>query len=247
MEKIAFDKYLRNHKYHKFDLKAILFDMDGVLFDSMKWHDKSWKMTMDHYNLPYSENEFYIHEGRVGHNTIRFIIEREQKRIPSIEEVNEMYMYKTDLFASLNDKSLIPYAKDMVNLTCKNNLLCTLVTGSGQHSLLETIKDTFDDAFDKERMVTAFDVKKGKPDPEPYLIGLKKSGNLKANQAIVIENAPRGIESAKAAGIFTIAINTGPLNPQILSDAGADIVLPSMKALYGNFNSYLEYINHLKI
>ena len=87
-------------------------------------------------------------------------------------------------------------------------------------------------------MVTAFDVKHGKPYPEPYLMGLEKAGRalglttpLPASQAVVVENAPLGIQAAKAAGIFCIAVNTGPLEDQILYDAGADIVLPGMAEL----------------
>lgn len=75
----SFPNYLIQHEYTSFDLKAVLFDMDGVLFDSMKWHAKSWKETMDKYNIPSEESEYYLHEGMVGFNTIRLIIEREQK------------------------------------------------------------------------------------------------------------------------------------------------------------------------
>ena len=68
--------------------------------------------------------------------------------------------------------------------------------------------------FHKELMVTAFDVKYGKPNPEPYLMALKKGG-LKADEAVVIENAPLGVEAGHKAGIFTIAVNTGPLDGQV--------------------------------
>jgi beta-phosphoglucomutase-like phosphatase (HAD superfamily) len=87
-------------------------------------------------------------------------------------------------------------------------------------------------------MVTAFDVKHGKPHPEPYLMGLEKAG-VSASEAIVIENAPLGVEAAHAAGIYTIAVNTGPLSPKVLLDAGADIVLPRE----GGFAQALEIIN----
>lgn len=79
-------------------------------------------------------------------------------------------------------------------------------------------------------MVTAFDVKYGKPHPEPYLMALKKGG-LNADEAVVIENAPLGVEAGHKAGIFTIAVNTGPLDGQVLLDAGADLLFPSMQAL----------------
>lgn len=247
MEASSFEKYLLEHNYHNFDLKAVLFDMDGVLFDSMKWHAKSWKQTMDKFNIPSDENEFYMYEGMVGRNTIRMVIEREQNRIPSDDEVNEIYAEKTASFSALNDQSLILCAKEMVEKVDSYDLKCTLVTGSGQATLLQLMKDKFGNYFPEERMVTAFDVKFGKPHPEPYLIGLEKSGNLQANQAIVIENAPRGVESAVAAGIFTIAINTGPIDPRVLKDAGANIVLNSMEELYNNFDGYMEIFSNLRL
>jgi beta-phosphoglucomutase-like phosphatase (HAD superfamily) len=79
-------------------------------------------------------------------------------------------------------------------------------------------------------MVTAFDVKYGKPNPEPYLMGMQK-GNLRPEECIVVENAPLGVQAAKAAGIFTIAVNTGPLPDKVLLDEGADLLFPSMQAL----------------
>jgi len=54
-------------------------------------------------------------------------------------------------------------------------------------------------------------------------MALKKSG-LKSSEVIVIENAPLGILSSKAAGIFTIAINTGILRDSVLFESGADLV-----------------------
>ena len=82
----------------------------------------------------------------------------------------------------------------------------------------------------RDHMVTAFDVKYGKPHPEPYLMGLEKAG-VQANEAIVVENAPIGVQAGTAAGIFTVAVNTGPLDRQVLLDAGADLLFPSMQAL----------------
>ena len=79
-------------------------------------------------------------------------------------------------------------------------------------------------------MVTAFDVKQGKPFPEPYLMGLKKAG-VAANEAIVIENAPLGVQAGRAAGIFTIAVNTGLLEDEVLLDAGCNLLFHNMSEL----------------
>ena len=73
--------------------------------------------------------------------------------------------------------------------------------------------------------VTAFDVKYGKPHPEPYLMGLEKAG----------------VQAGTAAGIFTVAVNTGPLDRQVLLDAGADLLFPSMQALCDDWESCLLY------
>jgi len=58
---------------------------------------------------------------------------------------------------------------------------------------------------------------------------LEKGGFL-PNEAIVIENAPLGVQAGVAAGIFTIAVNTGPLPDEVLWDAGANLLFPSMEA-----------------
>jgi len=122
-----------------------------------------------------------------------------------------------------------------------------LVTGSGQPSLLDRLDLDFPGIFTPATMVTAFDVVNGKPDPEPFLMGLKKGGHLKPNQAIVIENAPLGIEAAVAAGIFTIAVNTGPLPDKILKDAGASLVFDSMITLRAELPGLLNIIENISL
>jgi HAD superfamily hydrolase (TIGR01509 family) len=228
----AFKEYLNKHHYRNFDLKAVLFDMDGVLYDSMKWHAKSWKETMDEFNISSTPEEFYLYEGMVGSHTINYLMKREKGRGATDDEVKTIYKRKTELFSAYNDGSLIPYAYDFVKKVHGQGLICAVVTGSGQPTLINKLEYNFPGLFKKELIVTAFDVKHGKPHPEPYLMGLEKAGHLKPNQAIVIENAPRGVEAAVATGIFTIAVNTGPMPDKALADAGANIVLPSMKALY---------------
>ena len=88
-------------------------------------------------------------------------------------------------------------------------------------------------------MVTAFDVEKGKPHPEPYLKGLEKAG-VKPWEAIVVENAPMGVKAGVAAGIFTIAVNTGPIPEKDLWNAGANLLYPSVQALTDRFDRVME-------
>ena len=88
-------------------------------------------------------------------------------------------------------------------------------------------------------MVTAFDVKYGKPNPEPYLMGLQKAG-IKPNEAIVVENAPLGVRAGVAAGIFTVALNTGPLPDEALTSEGANLLFPSMTDFEANWEAFFQ-------
>ena len=216
--------------------------MDGVLYNSMPSHCRSWNETFRSCDiLGTKEDEFYLHEGRVGSSTIELIFERELNRKPTQEETKTLYSYKSSLFAKYNSGKTIPFAEELLKKIKTENYIPVLVTGSGQPSLLDKLDEDFPDIFTSETMVTAKDVKHGKPNPEPYLRGLQKSRNLHPNQAIVIENAPMGVESAHAAGIFVIAVNTGPLDDKFLYEAGADIVFPSMEALYHSFSTIQNY------
>lgn len=234
----VFTKYLNEKGYEAFDLKAVLFDMDGVLYDSMKHHVRSWSEIADERGFEYTPEEFYMHEGRVGTNTIDILAKRTWGRAATEDEKKMIYKQKTELFALYNNNETIPNAYDVLKIVKEEGLQPVLVTGSGQKTLLNNLESDFPEMFRSDMMVTAYDVTKGKPHPEPYLTGLKKGGDLKSNQAIVIENAPMGVESAVAAGIFTIAINTGPLPTKVLSDAGANIVLGSMQELVDNWTIY---------
>ena len=182
----AIARYLQSSGYSQIQLKSVLFDMDGVLFNSMPYHADAWHKVMERHGLHLSREEAYLHEGRTGAATINMV-----------------------------------------------------VTGSGQHSLLDRLSHNFPGMFHRELMVTAFDVKYGKPHPEPYLMALQKGG-VKPNEAIVVENAPMGVQAGVAAGIFTVAVNTGPIDGQVLLDAGANVLFPSMQAFCDNWEKLRE-------
>ena len=220
-------------------LKAVLFDMDGVLFDSMPYHSEAWHKVMKSHGLTLSREEAYMHEGRTGASTINIVFQRELGREATQEEIESIYQEKSVLFNSYPEAKRMPGAWELLQKVKKDGLIPMVVTGSGQLSLLERLEHNYPGMFHKELMVTAFDVKYGKPNPEPYSIALKKGG-IKADEAVVVENAPLGVEAGHNAGIFTIAVNTGPLNGQVLLDAGADLLLPSMQALSDQWDMLFE-------
>ena len=142
-----------------------------------------------------------------------------------------MYKAKSELFSQCPEAPQMPGAASLLNKVKEGGLTPVLVTGSGQLTLLDRLNHNFPGIFQRGLMVTSFDVKRGKPDPEPYLMGLQKAG-IRPWEGIVVENAPLGVQAATAARIFTIAVNTGPLPDQVLLDAGADLLFPSVQSLY---------------
>lgn len=231
----AINSYLNSHSYEKLNLKAVLFDMDGVLFDSMKNHATAWHETMKLFGMNLSREEAYMHEGRTGASTINIVSTRERNREATEEEIQGIYETKCRLFNELPIAEPMPGAWEVLKQVKACGLTPVLVTGSGQASLLERLNHHFPGMFQANLMVTAYDVKHGKPHPEPYLMGLEKAG-IRPNEAIVVENAPLGVQAGVAAGIFTLAVNTGPLPEKALLDQGANLLFHSMNELSEQWN-----------
>ena len=218
-------------------LRAVLFDMDGVLYNSMPYHAKAWNRAMAQFGYDLPEEEVYMHEGRTGASTINLVSMRQRGVEESEERIQEIYKVKSDLFNEYPPAEPMPGALSLLRQLKEQGLMILIVTGSGQLSLLDKLNHHYPDIFRRELMVTAFDVKHGKPHPEPYLMGMQKGG-LRPEECIVVENAPLGVRAAKAAGIFTVAVNTGPLPDSVLTAEGADALFPSMQALSDEWKEF---------
>ena len=70
-------------------------------------------------------------------------------------------------------------------------------------------------------------------------MGLQKAGNLKPFEGIVVENAPLGVRSGVSAGIFTVAINSGPLPDKALLDEGADVLYDKMTQFRNEWDNFI--------
>ena len=231
MFKTAITDYLKEKKNPDFSLCAVFFDMDGVLFDSMKYHAPAWVDAMHDFGVSFTLYDAYMNEGRTGASTIDGAFNLVFNRDATEKEKQDIYSIKTKYFEKYPQSEPMPFAGELLNKIKAQGLDIYLVTGSGQASLLDNLQHFFPDTFVRERMITAFDVNEGKPSPEPYLKALAKSG-YEPHQICVIENAPLGIKSAHDAGLFSIGVNTGILKKDDLFATGANIVLDSMQELY---------------
>ncbi len=209
--------------------KAFLFDMDGTLYDSMPNHASSWHQMICEHEIPCTPEEFYLYEGATGHFTVNLLIQRAYGRAATDEEVRSFYERKAEIFRSKPAPKVMAGALELVRAVqaLPWHPQTILVTGSAQGSLLGMLDSDFPGAFPEERRVTALNVKRGKPNPDPFLQGAALAG-VKPEECIVIENAPLGVTAGDRAGCFTVAVATGPIPHEKLAEAGADLIFASM-------------------
>ncbi len=206
---------------------AALIDMDGTLYDSMPLHARAWHRLMTEQGIDCTLEEFYMYEGRTGVSTINLLFQRAFGRELSEEEALELYRMKTVYFNELTAPEVMPGAQSMVAQFIDRGITTVLVTGSGQHSLIDRLASDFPGAFPEGRRVTSRDVSHGKPHPEPFFRGMELADALPEN-SIAVDNAPMGVVAAAASGAFTVGVTTGPVPSRALYEAGADIVYDSM-------------------
>lgn len=224
-------QYLQKHGLGALRPKAVLFDMDGVLYNSMPNHAVAWHQAMPTFGLEMSAHDAYLTEGQRGVDTIRLMAEAQQGIKLSEEEAQRMYDEKTRLFHLMPTAPVMEGIPQLMKAIHRSGLQIGVVTGSGQRPLIKRLTSDFAPYLTKNHIVTAYDVERGKPQPDPYLAGLKKMGKLDPWEAIVVENAPLGVEAGVAANIFTIAVNTGPLPDEALTEKGANLLFNRMTDL----------------
>lgn len=211
-------------------IKAVFFDMDGVLFDSMPYHANAWNKALAKYGFDFSHHDAYLHEGQTGDSTIDDVYQKKYGHGADRQTKDEIYALKASYFHQYPEAKQIPNVLEVLQWVKAQGAEIMVVTGSAQLSLLERLQDNFPDIFEEGKIISAFEVQHGKPHPEPYLIALERAG-VSSDEALVVENAPLGVRSGVAAGIFTIAVNTGILTVADLEEAGANIVLDNMRQL----------------
>jgi beta-phosphoglucomutase len=208
-------------------MKAIIFDMDGVLVDSMPFHAEAWKKALEGAGFNIEHEDIYELEGS-NHRQIVELIFRRFGRIPAEKEVQEIVRNKVEIFKRISQ--VIPFdgLKELLaRLSPKYKL--AVVSGSDRDTVHNIINSFFPGTF--QVIIDGDDTQKSKPAPDPYIKAVEKLGVLKED-CIVIENAPLGIRSAKSAGLRCIAVPTY-LGRERLKEA--DVIVE-------NHNELIKYI-----
>ena len=190
-------KYIRVH--------TILFDMDGVITNTMPEHYRAWRtVLLQEEGIQVPREEIYRREGQKGSVSVRELLTLYHRKYTRDKGARILHA-KEMLFKKIVKQRFIPGARSFLAEMKRSGIRLALVTGTSRHEMQNILPARILSHF--AIIVTGNDVKYGKPDPEPYLKALAQL-DVKPAQALVVENAPFGIRSAKAAGITCFAIAT---------------------------------------
>ena len=203
--------------------KNFLFDFDGVISQSSYALFEAWSFAFRKISgINIKEEEFHVLEGVGVQKTAGTLADKYNVHLPSYQDIIDL---KDDYFKENHKFTVFRGVYELIDFLRKRGRKIALVTGAKKYRILETTPKNFIDKFNA--LVTSDDVSHTKPHPEPYL---KAAELLKVNlkDCIVVENSPVGIQAAKGAGIYVIALKT-TLSEEFLSQA--DLILGSITDL----------------
>ena len=210
-----------------FHMTTLIFDMDGVITDTMPYHFQAWEKVFASEGIIAGHEDIYKREGQKGIDSVRELFK--EKAMPYSDAIGQrMLKSKETLFKRIFKRKYIKGSRSFIRKSQAQGFRLALVTGTSRHEAQKLLPKELWDRF--HVTVCGCEVQNGKPHPEPYLKALSKLG-VSPSDAIVFENAPFGIRSAKAAGLYCIALETS-LPAAYLKEA--DAIFPSFKAVCEN-------------
>ncbi|MEM0942060.1 MAG: beta-phosphoglucomutase [Bacteroidota bacterium] len=202
--------------------KACIFDLDGVIVDTVSAHYTSWKTIADELNIHFTEEENERLKGVSRVESMQIILDIGGIILPDyrkerlIAKKNERYV---SIVSNMTKEDILPGVLESLALLKKYNIPCAIGSSSKNATrILEAIGLT--EKF--YAIVDGKDIKNSKPDPEVFLLAAKKL-NVSPNECVVIEDAYSGVKAAKRGGMYCIGIG----KQEVLKEA--DVVISSMK------------------
>jgi len=208
----------------KSKMTTFIFDLDGVLVDTAKYHYLAWKKTSDKHQLYFNEEINEKLKGVSRAECLDIILNESKKSLPEnlkaeiLKEKNSIYL---SYINNLKPDEVLPGVIDTLDFAKKNGIyICLGSASKNAQPILDKVALT--DYFDC--IVDGTHVSKAKPDPEVFLMGAERLGVL-PNECIVFEDSAAGIEAANIAGMKSIGIG----NKKILCKA--NIVINNLEEL----------------
>ncbi|MHC4575180.1 MAG: HAD family hydrolase [Planctomycetota bacterium] len=193
-------------------LRAVIFDFDGVITDSEILHLRAFNQMLARFGIEITTKDYYRdYLGLTDLDLINLLAEKGLLKVEA-DRIEELAREKKEIFEGLasTEGNIIEGVRDFLGMLRDNGTPMAICSGALQAEI-ELILENAGLRHFFEVIVSAEQVKKGKPDPEGFKLSLQRLNErsqnpIEANECIVIEDSHWGLEAAKAAGMHTVAI-----------------------------------------
>lgn len=195
-------------------VQAVIFDFDGVIIDSELLHLRALNQVLARHDFEISTDDYY--KNCVGHIDIDLLHLFKNKGLLRLDgrEIENLIEQKRDIFRELAEKEakLCRGVLNFLQMLSQNTVPMAICSGSSIMEIQVILEKTNLHHF-FNAIISSEHVKNGKPDPEGMLLALRKlrqkaRSPIFASQCIVIEDSPRGVAAAKAAGMHAVAVTS---------------------------------------
>lgn len=194
-------------------IKAVIFDLDGVLVSTDALHFAAWKQLAQDLGIAgFSEADNARQRGVSRMESLEVVLEKGQKTY-SIEEKEALAHKKNEYYvaslAQLGKAALLPGARQTIEML-KNRGVAVALGSASKNAPLILQKIGIAPLFDA--VADGHDTTRSKPDPQVFLVAAQKLG-MPAENCLVVEDSDAGIEAGAAAGMKTLGVGPAAKNP----------------------------------
>ncbi len=194
-------------------IKAVIFDLDGVIVSTDEFHYEAWKKISDEEGIPFNHTINNRLRGVSRMESLNIILERAEREY-SPEEKQELAERKNEYYkkslVNLTPDDLLPGAKDTINELKRRKV--KIAIGSSSKNTPTILKQIgLADAFDA--IADGNDITHSKPDPEVFLLAASRL-DIKPEECLVVEDAEAGVQAAIAGGMNVAAVGDAGLHSQ---------------------------------
>lgn len=196
------------------NIKACIFDLDGVIVDTAIYHYKAWKRLANELGFDFTEHDNEQLKGVSRMRSLEIVlqcggvIKTEAEKEQLAAQKNTWY---TEMINQMTPDEILPGAQEFVE-SCRDAGIKTALGSASKNSM--TILNKLNIAHLFDVIIDGNKVSKAKPDPEVFLKGAQELG-VEPKYCVVFEDAIAGVEAAKAGGMKAVGIG----NPDILHEA----------------------------
>lgn len=200
--------------------KAIIFDLDGTLIDSIPAHLYAYQeLAMSEFGMQLNEEKILEHFGKTTRDILTAIFPLSGKNIDILVE-KKQHLYRQSFYRV----KLLPGTKKVLLSAKERSIKCALGTSSSKKNVEVAIKE-FGLEFDI--IIAGEDIKYGKPNPETFLT-IAQRLEILPDDCFVIGDAIYDMMAAKKAGMFAIGVLTGNTTRRQLKMANADVIVENL-------------------